>query len=182
MTRLKVLVNSPRRTLAALATVLVAVGITAASGASFTASSASPGNVFATGTLKMTSSKDNAAILTAGGLRPGDSTSGTVDIQNTGSLTGTFTLSRTTPLDTGSTSPLSGKLNVVIGDCGATPTCTSPTQVYSGTLAGLNSALPLGTFAAGEKHTYKFTVTLDSSADNGYQNGRSETEFDFNAV
>ena len=51
MSRLSTLVSRPRRTLAALATVLVAVGITAASGADFTATSANADTTFATGTL-----------------------------------------------------------------------------------------------------------------------------------
>ena len=188
MTRLKVLVNRPRRTLAALATVLVAVGITAASGASFTASSASPGNVFATGTLTMSSSKDNAAIMNVGNLRPGDPAStGQVDIQNTGSLSGAFTVSRSALTDSDATNPLSGKLNVVIADCGvwsggSAPSCTGATTKYTGTLAGLTSAVNLGTFVASEKHRYQFSVTLDSTADNGYQGDSSNATFTFNAV
>ena len=42
MSRIKVLRANPRRALAALATVLVAVGVTVASGASFTASRRTP--------------------------------------------------------------------------------------------------------------------------------------------
>ena len=71
MSRFKILAANPRRSLAALATVLVAVGITGASGANFNASSANPTNVFTAGTLTMSNSKANAAILTASNLRPG---------------------------------------------------------------------------------------------------------------
>jgi Camelysin metallo-endopeptidase len=188
MTRLKVLVNRPRRTLAALATVLVAVGITAASGASFTASSASPGNVFAAGTLSIASSKDNAAIMNIGGMRPGDPAStGLVDIQNTGSLSGAFTLTRASLTDSDTANPLSGKLNVVIGDCGlwtggVAPSCSTPTQKYSGTLANLTNPVTLGTFLGSEKHRYQVTVSLDSTAGNAYQGDSSTTELDFNAA
>ena len=98
MSRLTLLVRHPRRTLAALATVLAAVGVTVASGADFTAQSANPANTFSTGTLTMSNSRADAAILTACGLRPGvDATEGTVDIANTGSLSGAFTLARGTP-------------------------------------------------------------------------------------
>jgi hypothetical protein len=194
MTRLKVLVSRPRRTLAALATVLVAVGITAASGASFTASSASPGNVFATGTLSVDSSKDNVAIMNIGGLRPGGAAqTGQVDIQNTGSLSGAFTLSRTAPVNTAkagvdpATYPLSGKLNVVVSDCGTwtgstPPNCGTLTQKYSGTLANMASPVSLSTFLGGEKHRYQISVSLDSSADDNYQGASSTTELDFNAA
>ena len=51
MSRFKVLRANPRRTLAALATLLIAVGVTAASGANFTATSANPSNTFTAGTL-----------------------------------------------------------------------------------------------------------------------------------
>src|SRR5204862_2787983 len=119
MSRLQVLINRPRRTLAALATVLVAAGITVASGASFTAASASPGNVFAAGTLSIASSKDNAAIMNIGAMRPGDPAStGVVDVQNTGSLGGAFTLAQSHLTDSDAANPLSGKLNVVVNDCG----------------------------------------------------------------
>jgi hypothetical protein len=188
MSRLQVLVNRPRRTLAALATVLVAVGITAASGASFTASSASPGNVFATGTLTMSSSKDGTFIMSPGNMRPGDPAStGLVDVQNTGSLSGAFTLSRSALTDSDTTNPLSGKLNVVIADCGvwsgaSAPSCASATTKYTGTLAGLSSAVNLGTFVGSEKHRYQFSVTLDPTADNGYQGDSSNATFSFNAV
>jgi len=187
MSRIHVLVRRPRRTLAALATVLVAVGITAASGASFTASSASPGNVFATGTLGITSSKDNAAIMNVGGMRPGDPAStGLVDIQNTGSLSGAFTLSQAHLTDSDTANPLSGKLNVVVADCGtwsgtSAPSCSGATTKYSGTLANLSS-VSLGTFLGGDKHRYQVNVSLDQTAGNAYQGDSSTTEFDFNAA
>ena len=72
MSRTKVLRANPRRALAALATVLVAVGVTVASGASFTAQTANPSNTFTAGTLTMTNSKAGAAILTASNMKPGD--------------------------------------------------------------------------------------------------------------
>ncbi len=187
MSRLHVLVHRPRRTLAALATVLVAVGITAASGASFTATSANPGNTFATGTLTMSNSNAGAAILTASNLRPGDSaTPGQVDIENTGSLSGAFSVSRGTPVDSDGSNPLSGMLNLVVVDCGdfssGTPTCTGgdPTM-YSGTIAAMPTTA-LGTFAGGEKHRYEFRVAMDSSAGNAYQGDTSQVEFTWNAA
>jgi spore coat-associated protein N len=188
MSRLHVLVHRPRRTLAALATVLVAVGVTAASGADFTATSANPGNSFATGTLSISNTKTAAAMLTATGLRPGGTaTTGQVDIGNTGTLSGAFTLSRGTPDDSDSTNPLSGKLNITVVDCGdfssGTPTCAGGDPVkYSGTLADMSSAVALGTFAGGDKHRYEFSVSLDSSAGNAYQGDSSQVEFTWNAA
>lgn len=192
MSRLVVLKRHPKRTLTGLAAALVAAALAVGSGADFTASSANPSNTFSSGTLSMSNSSDSAAILTASGLKPGASpATGTVDIKNTGSLPGTFTLTRGTPVDTGSTSALSGKLNVTVSDCGVfvgntAPSCSSPTTIYSGTLSQMGTSghaiSSLGTFDAGDKHRYQFSVGLDSSADNNYQGGTSTVEFDWAAT
>src|SRR3954469_25223947 len=84
MSRTKALRANPRRLLAALATILVAVGVTVASGATFTAQTAHATNTFTAGTLSMTNSA-GAAILTASNMKPADpATKGTVVIKNTG--------------------------------------------------------------------------------------------------
>jgi spore coat-associated protein N len=191
MSRLQILASQPRLALGALLTLALASAAIMGSGADFTASSASPGNTFSSGTLSMTNSKAGVAVLTASGLKPGAAAQlGTVDIANTGSLSGVFKLYRGTITDTGSTSTLSPKLNLIVTDCGTfasgTPVCGDAGDVtsYTGTLAGLNtsaSALPLGTFAAGEKHRYQFSVALDSSADNNYQGGTSVVDFTWTA-
>jgi hypothetical protein len=193
MSRLALLVKHPRRTLGALATVLAAAGLTVASGADFTASSANPSNTFSTGTLTMSNSADNAAVLTASNLRPGDSSTGTVDIANTGSLSGAFSLTKSGLTDSDSANPLSGKLNVVVDDCGAfsgstAPTCGDSDDVnkYTGTLADMSTSghgvTGLGTFAGSDKHRYRFRVTLDTSAGNAYQGDSSTAAFTWNAA
>ena len=130
MSRLSVLVSRPRRTLAALATVLVAVGITAASGANFTATSANADTTFATGTLHdhELQAGGQAVLASTADMRPGDpARTGTVDITNAGSLSGAFTLKRGTVVDSDGTNQLSTKLDLVVKDCGdfssGTPTC-----------------------------------------------------------
>jgi spore coat-associated protein N len=188
MSRLHALVDRPKRTLAALATVLVAVGITAASGANFNATSANPNTSFATGTLTIDNSKEGAAIFTsATDMRPGDpARTSTVDIQNAGTLSGNFTLTRSAPVDSDSGNPLSGKLNVKVIDCGTfasgTPTCdgTDPVK-YTGTLAAMSSAVTLGNWAGGEKHRFEFDVDVDTSATNLYQGDSSSTTFTWTA-
>jgi hypothetical protein len=188
------LTRHPRRTLATLATVLTAVGITVASGADFTASSANPANTFTAGTLSMNNSAANSAILTASNIKPGGTPStGTVDISNTGSLAGAFTLTRGTPVDSDTTNPLSAKLNVIVTDCGTYAGATAPTcgdgddtNVYTGTLAQMGTTghtiSSLGSFAAGAKHRYQFSVALDSTADNNYQGDSSTVSFAWNAA
>jgi hypothetical protein len=182
VSRLSALAAHPRRTLGALAVVLAAVGITVGSGANFTASAANPGNVFATGSLSIANSPATA-LFNASGLRPGDVSTGTVDIQNTGTLSGDFTLATATP--TGSTALL-GQLDLVVGDCGTwtgstPPACTSPSTVYSGKLNALSSAT-LGTYAGSEQHRYKFTVTLPSSTDNTFQGKTAGIDFTWAAT
>ena len=188
MSRLSVLVSRPRRTLAALATVLVAVGITAASGANFTATSANADTTFATGTLTIENSKEAAAIFTStADMRPGDpARTGEVDIENSGSLSGAFKLKRGTVVDSDATYKLSTKLDVVVKDCGdfssGTPACDAGDPVkYTGTIAAMSSDVALGTFAGGEKHRYEFSVTVNTSADNDYQGLTSIVPFSWTA-
>jgi hypothetical protein len=189
MSRYAFALRHPRRTLAALATVLAAGSLTVASGADFTAESASPLNTFATGTLTISNSKAGAAVLSATGLRPGGSAApGTVDIANSGSLSGAFTLARSAPQDSDAVNPLSARLRIVIRDCGAFTGPTAPAcgpgvgaLVYDGTLAAM-TARPLGTFAGGEKHRFHFETTLDGAAGNEYQDDSSQTEFTWTAA
>jgi hypothetical protein len=195
MSRARVLAANPRLALGALLTVLLAAGAVVGSGADFTASSANPSNTFASGTLSIVNSKEGTAVLSASGLRPaGTAAVGTVDIENSGSLNGAFTLSRTTPVDSDSSNPLSGKLNITVVDCGTFAGSTAPTcgdgddtvKYTGGTIAqmgtGGHAISGLGTYAAGEKHRYRFTVQLDGSASNAYQGDSSSVGFDFNAA
>jgi spore coat-associated protein N len=194
MTRLQVLMGQPKLALGALLTLLLAAGAVVGSGADFTASSANPSNTFAAGTLSMVNSKDGVAVLTASDMRPGGPTStGTVDIENTGSLSGDFTLARMAPVDNDGANPLSGKLNLTVVDCGdfssGTPVCGNGDDVVKytgGTIAqmgtGGHAVDALGAYAAGEKHRYEFTVALDGSAGDDYQGDTSSVEFDFNAA
>jgi hypothetical protein len=185
MSRLQVLVAQPRLALSALVTLLLAAGTVVGSGADFTASSANPANTFASGTLSIVNEKEGVALLSASNLRPGDAAqTGTVDIQNSGSLSGTFTLDRGTLTNSDTLNPLAAKLDVVVTDCGVLPNACGDgddVQKYAGTLAAMGTTA-LGTFAAGAKHRYQFAVALDSSAGNAYQGDNSTVQFDFNAA
>ena len=191
MSRLSVLASQPKLALGALLTLLLAAAAVVGSGADFTATSANPENTFSSGTLSIENSKEGTAILTATGMKPGGPAAvGIVDIKNKGSLAGTFTLSRATPVDSDSTNPLSGKLNITVTDCGlwsgeTAPACNDgdeATKYNGGTLAQMSSAVALGTFAANAKHRYEFKVALDGSAGNVYQGDSSSVQFDFNAA
>ena len=179
MTRAAYLRAHPRRVLATLATLLLATGVAIGSGANFTAASSNPGNTFATGTLAMTNGQ-SGAILTASNMRPGDSQSGTVDITNSGSLSGAYTLAESSV--TGAT--LAAQLDLAVVDCGdtsGTPNCATGPTLYSGKLDSLSST-SLGTFAAGQGRRYQFTVSLPASTGNAFQGLSSSVQFDWSAT
>jgi hypothetical protein len=193
VSRLSALAAHPRRTVGALAVVLAAVGVTVGSGANFTANAANPANTFTAGTLSIDNSKGNgsaaSAILSASGMKPGDTAAGTVDIQNTGSVAGAFTLKTSNAAD--STPSILGQLDVKIVDCGAftnnnttAPNCTTGATTVSAANAKVNSVgtISLGSFAANEKHRYKFDVTLPSSTDNTFQGKSGSIAFDWTAT
>jgi spore coat-associated protein N len=185
MSRFKSLKANPRRSLAALATVLVAVGVTGASGADFSAQTANAGNTFTAGTLSMSNDKAGA-ILTASNMKPGDPASkGEVKIKNTGSVAGTFKLTRGTVVDSDTTNRMSTKLNVVVTDCGADLLCSTAgdnSNKYTGTLAAMTAPITLSpNWASLEEHKYEFAVALDASADNLYQGDNSVVPFTWDA-
>jgi hypothetical protein len=190
LSRLQVLTSQPKLALGALLTLLLAAGAVVGSGADFTATSANPANTFASGTLTIGNEKEGVAIFSPiNNLRPGEAAqTGTVDIENTGSLSGTFTLTRGTLTNTDGANPLADKLNMVVVDCGTFSGGTAPacgdvddTQIYAGTLAAMGTSA-LGSYAPGAKHRYRFSVALDGTAGDAYQGDSSTAEFDFNAV
>jgi hypothetical protein len=187
MSRLSFLGRNPRRRIGALAALTAAAAVAVGSGANFTAASANPSNTFAAGSLSILNSKEGAAILTASNMKPGDSVNSTVDIKNTGTVSGVFSLSKSNISDSDGTNPLSQKLTVTIADCGlysggTPPSCASPTQKYSGTISAMGTTA-LGTFAANDHHRYQFTVTWTAGAgDDNYQGDNTSVEYDWNAT
>jgi hypothetical protein len=192
MSRIQNLVSSPKRTLAALATVLVAVGITAASGASFNATSANANNTFTAGTMSM-GNTPSMATLSTGNMKPGDpATTGTVMIKNDGSLGGAFKLSTDNLLDTPNplhtTSLLSDRLHLVVTDCGVALLDTDPdpvcaagdTDKYDNTLGSMPST-GLGNIPAGARHLYKFSVDLPLVTSDFFQGASTKVDFKWDA-
>src|SRR5215467_10238771 len=118
MSRFAFMARRPKRTLAVLALLLVAIAVTVGSGAQFTAQTVNPTNTFAAGTLSMTNSLNGTAIFTASPLwRPGDTQTGIVDIQNTGTLGGNIVLG--TSNITATPSPgLGAVMTIQVIDCG----------------------------------------------------------------
>ncbi len=189
MTRIQSLASRPKRTLGALAVVLAAVGITVGSGANFTAQQANAGNAFTTGTLRINGSVNNpsaGAILSLTGMKPGDTKTGQIVLQNTGTLPGAFTLTQSIA---GTSDPgLKNALQLEIVHC-STALTTDPCDPAATPATGSSvfgsdfmtsfgtSAVSLpgagsgGSWGAGESNRYKFTVgLLQAVNDNTLQN------------
>jgi len=163
------------RIIAGLATALAATGVAVGSGATFTSQTANPANTFTSGTLTQTNSKAGASILTGSNMKPGDVKTGEVTIKNTGSIAGDFKLSEKNAANAFN----AGSLKLKIEDVST----ATPTQVYSGDLGGVAGAgIALGSYAAGEQHTYKFTVTLDQNAPNTDQGKSATADYQWDAV
>jgi spore coat-associated protein N len=191
-TRLESLVRHPRRTLTGLLMTLVAIGVAVGTGANFSAQATNPTNTFSAGVVKMDNSKANAAIFSASNMKPGaPAQTGTVDIQNTGSMDMAVTLTRDqlSSTDTGvsNPAPFADKVDLTVADCGAfasdgtAPVCGDADDhvVYgpNGALSGMNTPASLGTFAKDEKHRYRFAAALNASTGNEYVNDGSSARF-----
>ena len=181
--------------MAALATGLAAVGVAVGSGADFSAQSANPSNTFVAGALTIDNSRDGTAVFAPHGMVPGaPAKTGTVDIQNGGTIAGTFALSRDRLASTDSgdpnPEPFADKVNLTIVDCGSYDGSTAPSCGDAGdvtvydheSLGAMSERLDLGRFGAGEKHRYQFAAQLDSSAGDEYQGDSASARFVWDAV
>jgi hypothetical protein len=183
-------VERPRRTLGALAVGLCAVGVAVGSGADFSAEAANPSNAFSAGSLTIDNSRPDAAIFSPTNMKPGGAAqTGTVDIQNSGSLPGDFTLTRDrlASTDTGAPNPapFATKVVLTVTDCGAysggaAPACGDAGDVTlydHRPLASMDDAIALGRFEAAERHRFRFAASLDGSAGNEYAGDSSSARF-----
>ncbi len=142
---------------------------------------AAPSTALTAGTIGVGNSS-GSAILSASGMYPGSSpATGTVTISNTGDLAGDFTLSKSNVSDSGGS--LSSLLRVVVEDITG-----SPTTIYDGSAAGMGT-IPLGNYAPGSSHTYRFTASFpdhgvpssNSSGDNAARGASMSIQYDWNA-
>jgi hypothetical protein len=145
-------------TIAALAAVsMLAIGGTYAN---FSATPVTiSNNAFATGALTMART-GSGVLFDLSNAKIGQEATGSVTINNTGTLAGAYTLS-------------------------GTPYTGSP--IYDGTLAGFTSSLDLGTFAATTgTATFYFHVTLPTTGtdagDNALQGKSAAVSFTWNAT
>src|SRR5262245_16227376 len=133
------------------------------------------------GTLTLSNSKEGAAILSLGGMRPGDSVTDTVTLGNTGTIPGDLTLATSNLVDTPGSGggALSGELDLRIQDVTG-----SPLTVYNGKIDAL-TPVGLGTLAAGDSRVYEFRVSFPDvgpGAENSFQGSSTSVQFDWTAV
>jgi hypothetical protein len=128
-------------------------GTVGRSGAKFVQKSANTGNLFSAGSITLTSTKSGAAVLSAVGLVPGGSANGTLTIGTTGNYTAAVTLTGKTD-----NSALAQALTLKIEDVTGTAT-----TLWTGTMSSF-STLSLGNLATGASKSYRFTVTLPTTA------------------
>jgi hypothetical protein len=173
--------------LLALGGLTIATAVAVGSGANFNSTSANPGSLITSGTITVTDSSSGSAILSASLMKPGGSSSGSVNIQNAGNVPATLALAKAGLSDVPASPALSAKLTLEVKDLGE-PSCVTgcpgPVTVYSGALGSMGT-LSLGTFAAGVTHRYSFTVAFPegvNGADNAYEGAATKVEYVWTAT
>jgi hypothetical protein len=133
----------------ALALVLLLVLTIHDSSALMVRKSANPGNLFSSGALTLTNTKDGAVVVSAAGLMPGGSANGSLTVSTSGNYSAAVTLGGTTD-----GSALSQALTLKVED-----TTGTATTLWSGAMSAF-PGLGLGTFTSGTTKSYRFTVAL----------------------
>jgi spore coat-associated protein N len=165
MDRLRLLAGSHRwLLLASLALASLALGTTLFSGARFATKSANSASLTA-GSIQLTSSAASQAIVSASGMKPGDSRQGTISIGNKGNAAGTVTLSASGLTGTALAAAIDFKLEDVTG---------AAVQKWSGKLGSFRS-VDLGSFAAETTRSYRFTLSWPASATEASLQGASSS-------
>jgi hypothetical protein len=144
----------------------------------FTSSSANPKNTVSAGSMTQDNSADNAAIMGATEMLPGEVVEGSATIENVGDAPGDFTLRVKDVSDEAGPNGglLASWLRLEVYDEGATP-------IWVGPLRELD--VGLGKWQPGDKHTYRFEVTFPEqgpAVDNTFQRSRATATFEWNAA
>ena len=115
------------------------------------------------------------AIVTGSNLKPGDVRGGEVTITNTGSLAGTFRLMESNASDGFGPGDMTLKIDEVSGQ--------KTTNLYSGDIGKVPAeGIGLGSFAAGEARTYRFTATFSKEAPNSDQGKVAKADYEWEAA
>jgi hypothetical protein len=124
--------------------------------------------IAATGAFELSGSKEGEPIFAAAGIAPGDSTSGTVTIEDSGSEPVALSLRRGELADEPGLGAglLSTRLRLTVLDV---TNAREPRTVYSGPLDSMPDQAA-GRLEGGEARTFEFTATLPDSGDTAVDN------------
>ena len=166
--------NSSRKILIPLATVLAAGAVAVGSGATFTSESKNTISAVTSGTLTHSNSKAGAAIFNLTDIKPGDTVNGDLTLTNTGSLPATFGLTETLSENGFAGSNLSLTIT----------NTTTNAVVYTGTFGGLvdGAKTNLGEVAPGAVNAYRFSVKLAQDAPNAEQGKTASATYTWDSV
>ncbi len=157
---------SPQKMVGVLFALLLASMLAVGSGANFNSTSANAGNVVTAGTLDHTPGT-TGAFLTIDDIKPGETKSGTITMENIGSVDGLMAVAGEVVADsTGPASPFAERLNLEI-------TNGAGDVLYDGLLSDFQADGPSAQsdLASGDTDTYTFEVHfLDGGAPNGSDN------------
>ena len=135
------------------------------SGASYAVASSNGSNVFVSGTLSHVNDRNNQVMILATGLEPGGSKVVTMTLTGTGDVSGDYTLSSLSLVDTPTDPPLSGTLWLTIED-----TTGTPDTLYDDLVSEFDT-VDLGTIAPGETRSYAVTLAYPDGPDDGTLQG-----------
>jgi spore coat-associated protein N len=148
--------------LAALALISLVLGTAIFSGASFTSKSANSASL-AAGSVQLSSSAPNQAIVNAAGMKPGDSREGTISIGNQGDVAGTVTLKANGLTGAALAAVVVLKIEDITG---------TASKKYEGKL-GSFSSVGLGSFAVGSTRKYRLTLSWPAASNEASLQGAS---------
>ena len=161
-----------------LAALILVLSVTiASSDARDTSVKVNAGNAFSAGSMALVNSRSGSAVISASGLMPGGSATGSLTLTAQGNYTAAVTLANAGISDTPSSPALSQALTLLVEDVTGTPQ-----TLWSGTMSSL-SAVSLGQITSGSTRTYRFTVTFPSGgAVPGLQNASTTMTLRFTGV
>ena len=142
------------------------------SDASFTTGSANTSNVFIAGTLGHVNNQTGQIMITATGMEPGMSASGTMTLTGTGNVAGDYTLAPSSLVNTPGSPALPDELVLTVEDITG-----AATTLYDDDITTFMSVDPpdLGTIAPKETRSYRVTISYPDGPDEGLLQGASLT-------
>jgi hypothetical protein len=152
------------RAIAVLIALAIASAATIGSGAVFTTSTTSVGNVFAAGILKSTTA---GVAYSLANRVPGEHATGDLTLTNTGTVKGDFSVTRTVTAETAGSDPESPSTGSGLLSSGLVLTVTDTTispavVIFSGAPSGFGTR-SIGTINSGAVRTLHFDISLPNT-------------------